>query len=84
MTLRIIELCTDRLPCLLQKGGAVETYVYGISRAMERLGAEVHLVSIEKQKYVDYGNIHVHTINLTAPIVAKLRNLLIIIARVSY
>jgi len=57
----------------------VETYVYGISRAMERLGAEVHLVTIEKQKNLNYGNIHVYTIDLTAPIVAELCNLPIVI-----
>ena len=71
--MRIVELCTDRLPCPPPKGGAIETYVYGISKAMVMQGAEVHLVTIEKRHDVDYGKVHIHVIDLSTPIASKLR-----------
>jgi glycosyltransferase involved in cell wall biosynthesis len=71
--IRIVELCTDRLPCPPPKGGAIETYVYGISKAMVMQGAEVHLVTIEKRRDVDYGKVHIHVIDLSTPIASKLR-----------
>ena len=75
--MRIVELCTDRLPCPPPKGGAIETYVYGISRAMKKLGAEVHLVTIGKIINVDYGGVIVHSIDLSTRVAAKLRKLLL-------
>jgi len=72
---RIVELCTDILPCPPPKGGAIETYVYGISKAMALQGAEVHLITTEKRHDVDYGNIHVHVVNLSTPIASKIRKL---------
>jgi len=71
--IRIVELCTDRLPCPPPKGGAIETYVYGISKAMVMQGAEAHLVTIEKRRDVDYGKVHIHVIDLLTPIASKLR-----------
>jgi len=76
MHLRVIELCTDRLPCPPPKGGAIESYVYGISRAMRRLGAEVHLVTIEARRDVDYDGIIVHSVNLSTPIATGVRKFL--------
>ena len=72
---RIVELCTDILPCPPPKGGAIETYVYGISKAMALQVAEVHLITTEKRHDVDYGNIHVHVVNLSTPIASKIRKL---------
>jgi len=72
---RIVELCTDILPCPPPKGGAIETYVYGISKVMALQGAEVHLVTTEKRHDVDYGNVHVHVVNLSTSIASKLRKL---------
>jgi len=71
--IRIVELCTDRLPCPPPKGGAIETYVHGISKAMVMQGAEVHLVTIEKRRDIDYTKVHVHVIDLSTPIASKLR-----------
>jgi spore coat protein SA len=72
--MRIVELCTDRLPCPPLKGGAIETYVYGISKAMVMQGAEVHLATIEKRYYdVDYGKVHVLVVDLSTSIASKLR-----------
>ena len=73
MTLRIVEICPEFLPCPPRKGGAIETYVYGISKAMVMQGAEVHLVTIEKRRDVDYGKVHIHVIDLSTPIASKLR-----------
>jgi len=72
---RIVELCTDILPCPPPKGGAIETYVYGISKAMALQGAEVHLITTEKRHDVDYGNVHVHVVNLSTSIASKIRKL---------
>jgi spore coat protein SA len=71
--IRIVELCTDRLPCPPPKGGAIETYVYGISKAMVMQDAEVHLVTIEKRYDVDCGKVHVHVVDLSTSIASKLR-----------
>uniref|UniRef100_A0A7J3YUA3 Glycosyltransferase family 1 protein n=1 Tax=Ignisphaera aggregans TaxID=334771 RepID=A0A7J3YUA3_9CREN len=68
MKLRIVELCTDKLPCPPERGGAIETYVYGISKAIVNSGAEVHLVTTRKREDVNYGDIHVHTLDLTHPL----------------
>jgi len=78
--IRIVELCTDILPCPPPKGGAIETYVYGISRAMVMQGAEVHLVTTEKRPDVNYDNIHVHVVNFSTSIATKLRRLSAIIS----
>lgn len=47
MKLRIVELSTDRLPSPPQKGGAIEKYVFQISKELTRLSDEVHLISID-------------------------------------
>jgi len=78
--IRIVELHTDRLPCPPPKGGAIETYVYGISKAMVMQGAEVHLVTIEKRRDVDYGKVHIHVIDLSTPIASKLRRFFVTIS----
>ena len=75
MKLRIVEICTDKLPCPPRKGGAIETYVYGVSKALRKLGAEVHLVTIEKRSDVDYNDVHVHVVDLTSSIAIKLRRM---------
>jgi glycosyltransferase involved in cell wall biosynthesis len=75
MKLRIIELSTDRLPCPPRKGGAIETYVYGISKTLAMIGSEVHLITIERRKDVDYGKVCVHAIDISSPMAVKLREL---------
>jgi spore coat protein SA len=79
MKLRLVELCTDRLPCPPRKGGAIETYVYGISKALATLGVEVHLITIERRRDVDYGKVHVHTIDITSPLAVKFRQMFFMI-----
>ncbi|MEM1831723.1 MAG: glycosyltransferase family 4 protein [Desulfurococcaceae archaeon] len=54
--MRVIELSTDRLPSPPLKGGAIERYVYQISRELSRLGVEVHLVSIGDYYHVEKIN----------------------------
>jgi spore coat protein SA len=75
MKLRIIELSTDRLPCPPRKGGAIETYVYGISKTLAMIGSEVHLITIERRKNVDYGKVCVHAIDISSPMAVKLHEL---------
>jgi glycosyltransferase involved in cell wall biosynthesis len=47
--------------------------VYGVSKAMNKLGAEVHLITIEKRQDIDYGKVHVHVVNLPQSIIHNLR-----------
>jgi spore coat protein SA len=80
LNIRIVELCPEFLPCPPRRGGAIETYVYGISKIMGKLGAEIHLVTIEKRQDVDYNGIYIHNINLLKPIAIKFRELFSIIS----
>jgi len=85
LNIRVVELCPEFLPCPPKRGGAIESYVYGISKSMGKLGAEIHLVTIEKRQDVDYSGIYVHTINLSNPIAIKfsaLKNLTIQLLKV--
>jgi spore coat protein SA len=75
MKLRIIELSTDRLPCPPRKGGAIETYVYGISKSLAMNGFEVHLITIERRKTVEYDRVCVHAIDISSPMAVKLHEL---------
>jgi glycosyltransferase involved in cell wall biosynthesis len=47
--------------------------VHGVSKAMNKLGAEVHLITIEKRQDIDYGKVHVHVVNLPQSIIHNLR-----------
>jgi len=78
MRLRIVELCTDKLPCPYERGGAIESYVYGISRALSELGAEVHLITIERSN-VDYGKVNVHVVDIKTPIAKNFHKLFSVI-----
>jgi len=42
----VVELSTDRIPSPPQKGGAIERYVFQISKALASLGVNVHLISV--------------------------------------
>ena len=79
MDLRIVELCTNVLPCPPRRGGAIETYVYGVSKALRNLGAEVHLVTIERREDVDYGGVVTHEVSTLSLINTKIRRLLFIL-----
>jgi len=50
----IVELSTDRIPSPPQKGGAIERYVFQISRALVRLGINVHLISVGDDFYSEF------------------------------
>jgi len=50
----IVELSTDRIPSPPQKGGAIERYVFQISRALARLGVNVHLISVGDGFYSEF------------------------------
>ncbi|MEM4488730.1 MAG: hypothetical protein QXK88_08055 [Desulfurococcaceae archaeon] len=43
---RVVQLGTDKLPCPPPKGGAIERYIYGISRELAKNGVEVHIISL--------------------------------------
>jgi len=50
-------------------------YVYGISKAMKKLGAEVHLITIEKRRDIDYEGVHIDVINLSQSITNNFRKI---------
>jgi len=58
--MRVIELSTDRLPSPPPRGGAIERYVYQISRELSRLNVEVHLVSIGDDYHVEKNYVYRH------------------------
>lgn len=43
--MRIVQVGTDRLPIPPRFGGAYETYIYGISRMLVKMGHDVHVIS---------------------------------------
>lgn len=44
--MRVVQVSTDQLCTPPNFGGAIETYVYGISKELHNLGPEVHLVGL--------------------------------------
>jgi len=50
----VVELSTDRIPSPPQKGGAIERYVFQISRALAKLDTKVHLISVGNGFYSGY------------------------------
>lgn len=65
MTTRIVFVSSDVLPVPPKRGGAVETYVYGISKALSKLGLEIHIIALGEAdgKYIK-NNITFHTFQL--------------------
>lgn len=58
--MRVVELSTDLLPSPPIKGGAIERYVYQISRELSKLGVEVHLVSVGDDYHIERGSLYRH------------------------
>jgi len=50
----VVELSTDRIPSPPQKGGAIERYVFQISKALAKLDAKVHLISVGDGFYSEF------------------------------
>jgi glycosyltransferase involved in cell wall biosynthesis len=64
--MRVIQLSTDVLPTPPKYGGAIETYVWNISKFLSQMGVEVHIISVgnsEKTTVVN-KNLYVHTYRL--------------------
>ncbi|MEM4763058.1 MAG: glycosyltransferase family 4 protein [Desulfurococcaceae archaeon] len=47
--MRIIEVSTSLIPSPPLKGGAIEKYVYNVSKSLVTLGLEVHLISVNRK-----------------------------------
>jgi spore coat protein SA len=67
--MRIVSIGTDRLPVPPKFGGAYETYIYGVSKTLVRMGHEVHIISFDycEREYEKDGIIY-HTFSLNSPI----------------
>jgi hypothetical protein len=67
--MRIIQVGTDRLSIPPRFGGAYETYIYGISRTLARMGHEAHVISFDnyEREYEEDGIIY-HTFSLDSPL----------------
>jgi len=59
--LRILQISTSLLPTPPIYGGAIESYVYGLSKALSTLGHEVHIIGVPNRK-ADYGEIYFHEV----------------------
>lgn len=77
---RIVELCTDRLPCPPPKGGAIERYVFNLSKTLSRRGVEVHLIGMKNILKIDYDSIIVHAYDLSNPVSKAVRSLFSLIS----
>jgi spore coat protein SA len=73
--IRIVEICTDKLPCPPPKGGAIERYVFNLSKALSKIDVEVHLVTMGSSLAEDYKNVIVHSYDLSSPIAKTVRKL---------
>ncbi|MEM4514471.1 MAG: glycosyltransferase family 4 protein [Ignisphaera sp.] len=51
--MRIVEVSTNLIPSPPLKGGAIERFVFNISKSLVALGLEVHLVSVNKKRGIN-------------------------------
>jgi len=51
--LRIVEVSTNLIPSPPLKGGAIERFVFNISKSLVALGLEVHLISVNKKRGIN-------------------------------
>jgi len=69
--MRVVQIGTDKLPCPPKFGGAIETYLYSISKELARNGLEVHLITLgDKEGTYVKDNVIFHTFALN-PLPAK-------------
>ncbi|MEM4004426.1 MAG: glycosyltransferase family 4 protein [Desulfurococcaceae archaeon] len=65
---RVVQLGTDKLPCPPPKGGAIERYIYGVSRELAKNGIEVHIISLpgweKSPMFKRIDNVIHHPVNL--------------------
>ena len=64
--MRVVQLSSDVLPTPPKYGGAIETYVWNVSKFLSHMGVEVHVISIgdsEKTLAIN-NNLYVHTYRL--------------------
>ncbi|MEM0057190.1 MAG: glycosyltransferase family 4 protein [Candidatus Geothermarchaeota archaeon] len=51
--MRIVEVSTNLIPSPPLKGGAIERFVFNISKSLVALGLEVHLISVNKKRGIN-------------------------------
>ncbi len=82
MTLRVVMLSSDRVPVPPEKGGAIESWIYNISKELAKLGIEIHVISlaggknIEKHYVYTDSCVYFHTFSLKEPL-AKVSEILL-------
>jgi glycosyltransferase involved in cell wall biosynthesis len=64
--MRVIQLSSDVLPTPPKHGGAIETYVWNISKFLSQMGVEVHIISVgNSEKTIAVNkNLYIHTYRL--------------------
>jgi len=60
--LKILEVSTSTLQTPPEYGGAIESYVYGLSNALSKMGHEVHVLGV-RNPAVSYDEITFHGVN---------------------
>jgi glycosyltransferase involved in cell wall biosynthesis len=64
--MRVVQLSSDILPTPPKYGGAIETYVWNISKFLSYTGVEVHVISIgdDEKTLTINKNLYIHTYRL--------------------
>ncbi|MCC6019313.1 MAG: glycosyltransferase family 4 protein [Candidatus Verstraetearchaeota archaeon] len=64
--MRVIQLSSDVLPTPPKYGGAIETYVWNISKFLSHMGVEIHVISVgDSEKTIAINkNLYIHTYRL--------------------
>lgn len=63
--MRIFQIGTDRLPCNSKFGGAIETYVYNISKELAERGLKVHVITLgNKDEIFEENGLIFHSFSL--------------------
>ena len=73
--MRVVQLSTDVLPTPPKYGGAIETYVWSISKFLSQMGVEVHIISVgNSEKTIAVNkNLYIHTYRLPYINVLRIR-----------
>ena len=66
--MRVVQISSDVLPVPPRYGGAIETYIWNISKTLSAMGVEVHILSIntdvKESSIIINDNIYLHTYHL--------------------
>jgi len=89
---RVVQVSSDVLPSPPKYGGAIETYIWDVSRVLSDMNVEVHIVSVSngRETLVVNDNCYIHAYSLSRvenvlriPRVSVYRNVLLLTIKLS-